>query len=308
MLRDEIARSGPILFSRFMEAALYDPAHGYYRRSRDPFGRAGDFFTAEQLQPVFGRLIAQLLGQLGRYRTVVELGAGRREMTEAFRDYDYLPIDVGVGELPERFDGFVFANEFFDALPVDVVTMRDGVLRQMRVGWDREKFSWVLAEEARADAAAFVADAAGELAEGTRIEVNLRAYDWIERLGESLRSGYVFVLDYGYSPREAVRFPDGTLMSYRRHTALEDVLCDPGERDITAHVAFGAVEAQSLRSGFEVVRSESMAAALVRAGEPDQFTSALAAEDEREALRLRMQLKTLLFGMGESFRALLLRR
>jgi hypothetical protein len=57
-----------------------------------------------------------------------------------------------------------------------------------------------------------------------------------------------------------------------------------------------------------VVRNESMAAALIRAGEPDQFTSALAAGDDREALRLRMQLKTLLYGMGETFRTLLLRR
>ena len=58
LLRDEIRRDGPVPFSRFMEAALYHPEHGYYRRSRDPFGKSGDFFTAEQLQPVFGILIA----------------------------------------------------------------------------------------------------------------------------------------------------------------------------------------------------------------------------------------------------------
>ena len=38
------------------------------------------------------------------------------------------------------------------------------------------------------------------------------------------------------------------------------------------------------------------------AGEADQFASALAGEDEP---RCRLQLKTLLFGMGESFRTLL---
>jgi SAM-dependent MidA family methyltransferase len=308
MLRDEVARSGPIRFSRFMEAALYEPEHGYYRRPRDPFGVHGDFYTAEQIQPVFGRLVAQLFGQLGRQRTIVELGAGRREMEGAFAGFDYVPVDIDLGALPERFEGFVLANEFFDALPVDVVIMRDGSLRQVRVGWRRERFTWVTSETADDSAAAFVEDAAGRLAEGCRIEVNLRAYEWIEQIAEALTSGHVFVLDYGYAGREAMRFPDGTLMSYHRHCALEDVLADPGERDITAHVAFGAIEAQGRRSGLEVVRNESMAAALIRAGEPDQFTSALSASDEREALRLRMQLKTLLYGMGETFRTLLFRR
>jgi SAM-dependent MidA family methyltransferase len=308
ILRDEIARSGPVRFSRFMEAALYHPEYGYYRRARDPFGIEGDFFTAEQIQPVFGRLISQLFHQLGPFGTVVEFGAGRREMAAAFADLEYLPVDVGYGDLPERFEGFVLANEFVDALPVDVVTNRAGTLRQMRVHCRGERFAWTVAEEAGADAAAWVADAAGELSEGARIEVNLPSWDWIDRVGESLTSGYALILDYGYSVREAIRFPQGTLMSYRRHQAFEDVLADPGERDITSHVAFSALEAQAERSALEVVRRESMAAALIRAGEPDQFTSALQADDEGEALRLRMQLKTLLFGMGETFQALLLRR
>src|SRR5947207_2349821 len=67
LLRDEIARGGPISFHRFMEVALYHPEHGYYRRaSRDPFGREGDFFTAEQVQPVFGLLIATRIRALFR--------------------------------------------------------------------------------------------------------------------------------------------------------------------------------------------------------------------------------------------------
>ena len=58
LLAAEIARSGPMPFPQFMETALYHPVHGYYRRPRDPFGTAGDFYTAEQIQPVFGILIA----------------------------------------------------------------------------------------------------------------------------------------------------------------------------------------------------------------------------------------------------------
>src|SRR2546421_13129931 len=96
ILRDEIRRSGPISFHRFMDAALYHPEFGYYRRPRDPFGTRGDFYTAEQLQPVFGILIAERIRQLRERMgappefTVVEAGAGRREMAEAFRDFPYI--------------------------------------------------------------------------------------------------------------------------------------------------------------------------------------------------------------------------
>jgi SAM-dependent MidA family methyltransferase len=63
-LRDEIRRDGPISFRRFMDAALYDPEHGYYRGARDPFGKQGDFYTAEQIQPVFGILMAARIRSL----------------------------------------------------------------------------------------------------------------------------------------------------------------------------------------------------------------------------------------------------
>ena len=33
-IRDEIRRDGPMTFARFMDLALYDPAGGYYRRTR----------------------------------------------------------------------------------------------------------------------------------------------------------------------------------------------------------------------------------------------------------------------------------
>src|SRR5207248_2295774 len=109
ILRDEIGRTGPISFHRFMEAALYHPRYGYYRRrDPDPFGKQGDFFTAEQMQPVFGILIAARIRSLCREMgepsdfTVVELGAGRGELEQAV-DFPYVGIDIDRGELPESF-------------------------------------------------------------------------------------------------------------------------------------------------------------------------------------------------------------
>jgi len=119
--------------------------------------------------------------------------------------------------------------------------------------------------------------------------------------------GILVYLDDRKRPPEAREFPryrEGTLMSYHRHTASPDVLADPGNRDITAHVPFSVMERELRDAGMEPERFEKLALFLLSVGEADQFAAALAGADEREALKRRMQLKTLLYGMGETFRVL----
>jgi SAM-dependent MidA family methyltransferase len=314
ILAAEIERGGPIGFRRFMEVALYHPEHGYYRR--DPFGIHGDFFTAEQIQPVFGLLIAarirQLHGEMGEPAdfTVVELGAGRREMEPYLTGWRYIPIEVG-DVLPDSFTGVVFSNEFFDALPVEVAFFTGGTFREELVGFGEGRFHWTTGGPVRAEAEDYLRRYFPPPEEARRYEVNLDALDALERVARPLRRGFVFTIDYGYTRAESVRFPEGTLMSYRRHIARVDVLEDAGARDLTAHVNFTALEEFAACRGLALERFETLARTLLTAGEPDQFAAALGAGEGiegREALRRRMQLKTLLFGMGETFRVQLLRK
>ena len=164
ILAREIADGGPITFHRFMSAALYHPEHGYYRKRRDPFGREGDFFTAEQVQPVFGILIAQCIRQLrdeipdAKDFTVVELGAGRGEMASALSEFGYMGVDVDRGAMPESFNGVVFANEFFDALPVHVVKRIDDGFVERRVNFAGGKFHWTDGPAMSGAVAEYVAD------------------------------------------------------------------------------------------------------------------------------------------------------
>src|SRR6266540_3224203 len=58
LIRDEIARSGPISFARFMELALYTPALGYYERAPTHIGKRGDFYSSVSVGPLFGQLLA----------------------------------------------------------------------------------------------------------------------------------------------------------------------------------------------------------------------------------------------------------
>jgi SAM-dependent MidA family methyltransferase len=310
LLAAEIRRDGPLPFHRFMEVALYHPEHGYYRRPHDPFGKHGDFFTAEQVQPVFGLLIAARIRMLYRALgepsgfTVVELGAGRREMAEAFAEWRYVPVDLD-SPIPTSVCGVVFSNEFFDALPVDSVIYQAGAFREQRVDLAGEGFRWSTADPVGEEADHYLRRYYPAAEEGRRYEVNLDALRWTVRIAAMLTKGYVLTIDYGFTRRESVRFPAGTLMSYRRHTAREDVLAEPGERDITAHVNFTALQEAGAACGLATERFETLAQTLLAAGEADQFAIALSGEDE---LRGRMQLKTVLFGMGETFRVLVQRK
>ncbi|MEY4072081.1 MAG: hypothetical protein RLY94_236, partial [Chloroflexota bacterium] len=108
----EIAASGPISFSRFMERALTEPSFGYYVTEQVRVGREGDFITAPELHSLLGSALARLatevwrrVGEPARFRWV-EYGAGsgalalalvaqlRRDKSPLIDALEIQPIDV----------------------------------------------------------------------------------------------------------------------------------------------------------------------------------------------------------------------
>lgn len=287
-----VAEDSALPFDEFMEWALYHPATGYYRQApKSIFGKGGDFFTASQVQPTFGTLIDSLLPS----GPVLELGPGRGEMREAFEYRGYQ--SAGPGEpLPASWTGSVFANEFFDALPVKAGIRRGAELFALTVRRRASNYQWEIGDALSPDERGYVERYYPDLPDGGKFEIAQRAGDAIRRLYECLREGTILIVDYGWSGNEYLRFPQGTLMSYRRHTASGDVLSQPGKQDITAHVPFPVLMDAARDCGFTVLRFETLAQTLVTALErlPNLPFDAWA----------QSQLKTLLFSMGESFRAL----
>ena len=121
-LRQRIAESGPVTFAEFMAVALYDPDHGYYRRSERRPGRGGDFLTAPEATPLFGitlaRQIAECWERLGSPEafTIREYGAGigglaydilaglSEASPGAFEAVEYRLVDVNDAQLAGALD------------------------------------------------------------------------------------------------------------------------------------------------------------------------------------------------------------
>ncbi len=92
LIRDELATTGFLPFSRFMEMALYQPGLGYYSAGLHKLGADGDFVTAPELGSLFAgclaRQVEQIGSELGRY-DVLELGAGSGQMAaDLLREID----------------------------------------------------------------------------------------------------------------------------------------------------------------------------------------------------------------------------
>lgn len=290
-----------------METALYDAECGYYTSGRNVFGRTGDFYTSEQLQPVFGRLVRAALGKRRPERAglwkVVEWGAGRGEMAAYLDELGYAAIDVGRDDAPEKFEGVAFSNELFDALPVDVACRRGGEWRLMRVGMEDDRFVWTAAEGLDGEWLGH-AEREGSYVERDEawIELPVSVKKVLTGIDSRLERGSVVAIDYGFTEKELRRFPDGTLMSYRRHQASGEVLKDPGEQDITAHVPFSYLMHCGAGLGWSEGRLRSLSLWVLEECGERGLEGAIAADSEPERVKLRLQLKTILFGMGESFR------
>jgi SAM-dependent MidA family methyltransferase len=97
------ADQGFLPFDRYMELVLYAPGLGYYAAGATRFGPGGDFVTAPELSPVFGRCIAatvaSVLAQCGGEGDVLELGAGSGRLA-----CEVLPALAARGELPRRYE------------------------------------------------------------------------------------------------------------------------------------------------------------------------------------------------------------
>jgi len=98
---------------------------------------------------------------------------------------------------------------------------------------------------------------------GWRVEINLRAVEWVRGAVRRLRRGFLILIDYGHPARElySVTHASGTLTTFSGHRSAGPEasqhapawLNRPGEQDLTAHVDFTSVQAAAESEGLTTI-------------------------------------------------------
>jgi SAM-dependent MidA family methyltransferase len=342
VLRDIEVQGGWIPFSRYMELMLYAPGLGYYAAGAHKFGSAGDFVTAPEISPLFGRTLARQVAQIMKYSVphVLELGAGSgRLATDMLLELEclgelperYAILEVSADlrqrqqallqaraphlasrvewleELPERIDGAVVGNEVLDALPVHVVHWGEDDILERGVVGNGSNFAWqdrITENEALLQIAEQIAMPADSIS-----EISLTARGLIASLCQRMDQGILLMIDYGFGAREYYhpQRTQGTLMCHYRHYAHDDPFFLTGLQDITAHVDFTAVAESAVDHGAALLGYTSQAHFLMNSG-ITYLLQETSPENLREYLPLSMQVQKLTSPaeMGELFKVIAL--
>jgi len=211
-----------------------------------------------------------------------------------------------------RIEGGCFlSNELVDAFPVHVVEKHAGQLREVFVS---NAADGGFAEELRPLSTPVLEDHCRWLGvspvEGNRAEINLAAPVWMREVADRIGRGFVVTIDYGYPAAElyAMHRREGTLLCYRQHQADDDPYSAVGEKDITAHVDFTALQQAGEEAGLASLWFGEQYRFLLGLGFFEELLRLQEqCTDEREARALRLTLKNLIVpeqGMGETFKVL----
>ena len=343
-MRDVLRKAlqyGDLSFRDFMELALYHPEAGYYARGENPVGRGADFITAPVLSPVFSFALGNLVREFvraneGAVCSVVDIGCGDGSLIEdvarcsllvARGEVRFFGVDRSLSRatsneqratylrsldhVPRDGAHLILSNELYDAFPFARLVKRGEHLHELWVEERDGVLDWV-EREAAAPYEDYFAERGIELSEGQFADVSLEWEAFHADVLRFLGRGLVVTIDYGYPgdklfhPR-ARRF--GTAAAYAGHRVSRDLLANPGEQDLTAHINFSDLQ----RAGGETLFFGRLAKFLLSLGvmEHEHFRpvdesgittpeEGLALIDAREAAR-RLILPD---GIGEEMRVL----
>ena len=346
-LRGQIEDAGGVLpFDQYMDMALYAPGLGYYATGTRKFGQGGDFVTAPEIGPLFGRSLAREVGLVLETiddACLLEFGAGsgalaqsliealsadgrlpsrycileispdlrerQRQRLEPLAEHHGLKIEW-LEQLPdEPLQGVILANEVVDAFAVTRFCVIQGRPWRAGISIDGDGFAWEWIDDLDPDSGAAKIVQQYELVEGFISEVCPRAQAWIHALGVSLQRGLALVIDYGFPAREYY-LPErsqGTLRCHYQHRAHNDPLILPGIQDVTCQVNFSALAEAGRTAGFDVLGYTSQESYLLALGLLDLATPQPEG-DENVMLSRAAEVKQLILPsqMGEAFKVMAL--
>jgi SAM-dependent MidA family methyltransferase len=279
ILKKQILNSthGYITYAEFIDTVLYHPELGYYMKEGQKIGREGDFFTTSNVSAIYGSMVAkwyhQLVEKYGLPANICEIGAGTGRFAKTFIDewnlisttpLTYTIIEtspyhrrlqqdtIGMNDHIKQiksldeikpFDGLIFSNELFDALPVHVIQMLGNELYEIMVTLNDDTLIEQPVKLANDDILNYLTEQEVVIQEGQRLEVPLSMISLIDSISNASRKALVVTVDYGYSNDEWMDplHKDGSLRGYYKHQLIHNVLKYPGDMDITSHIHFDAL-------------------------------------------------------------------
>jgi len=212
-----------------------------------------------------------------------------------------------------RIRGCILSNELVDAFPVHRVVFDHGKLKEVYVTRHNGQLEEVMDEPSDPALLSYFESMGIRLQEGQRAEVNLRALDWMEKVGRFLEKGFVLTIDYGYLAEElyAPYRRSGTLLCYYRHQTSQNPYEHLGEQDITSHVNFTDLIKKGEGVGLRFAGLVPQYRFLIALGILQEMDSLGQDLSELDGLKMRLSLMHLIepeAGMGEMFKVLIQRK
>ena len=340
------AAGGSLSFDQFMQAALYEPGLGYYDTKTvfgekgdlvtaselgpwSSLAMADLVFNAWQQmgEPVAwtlieqgsgsGQQLAALLDILVQFsmqtpQTVISVehcAALRERQSRLFgeRNLDVKQIS-SLDELEPAEHVIYYSNELPDAFPVPCFHYKNGSFYERHVACKNDAFIWVDADKPMTNAPEIALELIQAWPDSYMSEWNPALTGWQRQLSNVIKSGFVFTVDYGYSHQEYYRQArvEGTLLAHFGQTATEEVLKQPGSRDLTAHVDFSALVKVGREVDLIPLLWMSQGAWLAQSPSVQSLIQSLAAQQDAVSMHLLAHAKRMLmpFGMGEVFKLL----
>ncbi len=265
-IKDLIKKSGPISLSRYMEICLWDDENGYYT-SNQVLGRHGDFITSPEISQTFGELIG--LWALSFYQKfidnkrlcITELGSGKGTLLrDAIRTIcmvtkNKVDLDITILEKSEKLitlqkenlknknvkwisdikglslePQIIFANEFFDALPINQYVRNSEGWYEKKITTKNGKLCFTLGNKIWVPSNSIFSN----FKIGDTLEHSEQAISIFSNICNHLiqYDGVLLVVDYGN-----ISGIGDTLQAVSDHE-FRSILEKPGQSDLSSHVNF----------------------------------------------------------------------
>ena len=228
------------------------------------FFRAVRYVLVESSPAMRQRIEATLARHIER--GIATLNRARRRLGDAaFQRCEQLALQAG--RFSPEVPTILFANEFFDALPVEILSPQGSLRIDTREGRFVETWAPSSPEELE-----FLDRYSIHPEPSERVEAPLVAQHYMRHIAATIDRGFLIVIDYGYTREEQLAGRHrGTLKAIRQHSVSANPYEAPGEQDITADVNFTALAAAAEQQGMQTQKLITQSQFLMGIGEANSI-------------------------------------